>query len=80
MKNFQFQIFSHKINSTFLIKTELKKALDLFYNKHISLLSDNQRVAILFKINNINNEWRNIGSLQISDKKGFYLLLDVFSW
>ena len=88
-QNFQFNKwndFTYKLSSQLItdniIKNSLldfKKSISFFFNDHLLSYTNNPfKLAVIFKIKTINNQYRSISHLQIINIEDFNKLIQLF--
>jgi hypothetical protein len=74
----KFQYFTYPIKHNILTDNIISNSLYKFNEKHLISLNNDQKLAIIFKIQTIDGDWRNISSLQIISKNEIDILKNLF--
>ena len=75
---FKFKNYNYNLNNI-LTSQDIKLALNKFNNEELLNIDPRLKFCILFKIQTIDGDWRNISSLQITDKTGIEDLINIFN-
>lgn len=74
-----FNHFTYSIKDNLITNTHISDAINKLFDLHVNRINDYQKIAIIFKILNVDGDWRSIPTLQIITKEDKLKIVNIFS-